>query len=145
MTVASLLEKTTVLVRCGLFLLLVGAVWTVGENQAEAQYGYQRYRPSTPVLSPYLGLTASNNGVLPNYFAFVRPMQNAQQTIQNDNRMFNQQRQELLRQRNELQQLQSEFGQGAIAPTGQAGWFKTGARQGGGFRNTSHYYQRWSR
>ncbi len=144
MTTASFTQRTSLLVRCGLFVLLVGTVWIVGEGNAEAQYGYQRYRPSTPVLSPYLGLTASNNGVLPNYFAFVRPLENAQQTLRDESRMFSQQRQELMKQRNQLQQLQTEFGQSAIAPTGKAGWFKVGSRQTG-FRNTSHYYQRWEK
>ncbi|WP_146118766.1 hypothetical protein [Blastopirellula marina] len=81
---------------------------------------------------------------MPNYFAFVRPLENAQQTIRDENRMFSQQRQELMKQRNQLQQLQTEFGQTGITPTGQAGWFKVGGRQSG-FRNTSHYYQRWQK
>lgn len=143
MTTASLSSRTTFLIRSGLFLLLVGTIWVFGEDQAEAQY-LQRYRPSTPVLSPYLGLTASNNGALPNYFAFVRPMENFQQTVREENRMFNQQRMELNRQRNQLQQLKTEFGQSGIAPTGQAGWFQVGGRQSG-FRNTSHFFQRWER
>ena len=142
MTTASL--RNNALIRGGLFLLVVGAAWVIGEGSANAQYGYQRYRPSTPVLSPYLSLTASNNGALPNYYAFVRPLEAAQQTLRDENRVFNQQRRELISQRNQLQQLQTEFGQSIAAPTGQAGWFRTQGRQSG-FRNTSHYYQRWRR
>lgn len=136
--------RNNVMVRGGLFLLVVGVIWMMGEGSANAQYGYQRYRPATPVLSPYLGLTASNNGALPNYFAFVRPLEAAQQTIREENRVFSQQRKELISQRNQLQQLQTEFGQSVAAPTGQAGWFRTQGRQSG-FKNTSHYYQRWQR
>ncbi|WP_146119111.1 hypothetical protein [Blastopirellula marina] len=132
------------LIHGGLLLIVVGFVWGASAETAEAQYGYQRYRPSTPTLSPYVSLANGNYGPLPNYYAFVRPLENAQQTLQQESRTFSKQRKEILNQQNQLQRLQTDFGQMQISPTGQrAGWFRVDGPAG--FRNTSHYYQRFSR
>lgn len=132
------------LIHGGLLLLAVGFAWGAAAETAEAQYGYQRYRPSTPTLSPYVSLANGNFGPLPNYYAFVRPLENAQQTLQQESRLFNQQQKEILNQRNQLERLQTDFGQTRLAPTGRkAGWFRVGGSTG--FGNTSHYYQRWGR
>jgi len=101
-----------------------------------------RYEPSTPTVSPYLNLFRNDfdKGSLPNYFLYVRP-------LEQQNRVNQQQRQLLQRQNQEIGQLQANVEQldrrqaegPLIAPTGSGSWFgRPGTRST--FLNTSRYY-----
>ena len=94
----------------------------------------RRYEPSTPTLSPYLGLTLFNNGGVPNYYAFVRPRQ--------QQRSFNLQQQALAKQQaGEIQRLDNDVQRGIapVAQTGTGSWFFTpGLRTS--YLDTSEYY-----
>lgn len=94
----------------------------------------QRYQPATPTLSPYLNLLG-RQGVLPNYYALVRPLERQQQ--------FNQQSLDFRRQQEITNQaLERQFAQpSTINPTGSAGGFFIQSPTSSGFLNTSHFFQ----
>jgi len=88
-----------------------------------------RYRPMSPVLSPYFGLLRPEYGPLPNYHYYVRPRTQVRDTLK---RQGSEIRQQDARIRSLRQKSGSVYQQRAWArPTG------TGA----GFMNYSHYYQ----
>lgn len=99
----------------------------------------RRYQPSRPTVSPYLQLFRQHdtNPYLPNYYSFVRPMQQQQALNQ-------MQQQQLYRQGQALGQLQSQVQQGQftgplVAPTGKgAGFMRPSSRNA--FMNTSRFY-----
>lgn len=88
--------------------------------------GYSQYQPASPTVSPYLNLFNSNNGFLPNYHTFVRPMVNQQQV--------NRQLEQTIRRQNEsIRSLQGKFSVNSAAGGGPTGVH-------GRFRNYSHFY-----
>jgi len=102
-------------------------------NRCAAQVA--RYQPSRPTVSPYLELSRFNNGTVPNYYSFVRPLQ--------QQRRFNRQEQTLRRQQaGTLGRLESDFrrvGRTPTSATGTGSWFLTpGSRSS--FLDTSRYY-----
>ncbi|MCO6047748.1 hypothetical protein NG895_27915 [Aeoliella sp. ICT_H6.2] len=94
-----------------------------------------RYTPSRPTLSPYLGLLRNNNSAIPNYFAFVRPLERQQQ--------INQQSALTLRKQSlEIERTQEEFNQIEVGATGKGAWFYNfGTRNQ--FNQRSHFYGQW--
>jgi hypothetical protein len=115
------------------------AAFTLPGGSADAQQA-RRYQPSTPTVSPYLNLTRSNVGGLPNYYSLVRP-QLQQQAFNNQQRAFNVQQQALQMQqsaavdglRNTLQQ--------TVAPTGKGAGFMTYGRSGSFSKSAPYYSQ----
>ena len=87
----------------------------------------QRYRPSSPPLSPWFGLYNRDSGALDNYHYYVRPRQQAYRALR-------EQRHEIQRQRSDLhtlgQQVLSMRQPNSLRPTGV----------GSTFMNYSHYY-----
>lgn len=101
------------------------------------------YTPKKPTLSPYLGLTFTNFGGVPNYYAFVRPRQQ-QQTINAQQEALNAQ-QESLTEKHGAAIEKLDSGQQAvlggavpIAKTGTGSWFMTGSQKT--YLDTSEFY-----
>ena len=115
----------------GLPLLLglaILAVCLIVNSECYAQRS-SRYEPSSPTVSPYLNLLRRDSGGVPNYYSFIRPQQR-QQTVNNRQRVVNQQiGRALQRQQDELLQFGDQM-QTQITPTGS----------GSVFLNFSHYY-----
>jgi hypothetical protein len=89
-------------------------------RELQAQRRVTPYQPATPTTSPYLYLTLPETGALPNYQAFVEPLQN-QQRINVSHQA------EIGR----LNQEQLDYGPATgVAPTGTASVYN----------NLSHYY-----
>ena len=112
--------------------LWLTVMWIACQRASFAQVA--RYEPSSPTVSPYLNLTATNFGVVPNYYAFVRP--------EIRQREFNRQGRLLLsRQEQEISTLQDEIQRGTTpaAVTGTGSWFLVPARQTR-FLDTTRFY-----
>lgn len=119
-------------------LATVGALmllFTSSQSFAQQQT-VPRYQPGRSTVSPYLNLLRGESGVIPNYYAFVRP-------IENQTRVNQQQAARNSFQRQQLEKVQKDFSQFEPSPTGKAGWH--GAQGRTGFQQTSHYYSRWRR
>lgn len=91
--------------------------------------GAQRYRPSSPTLSPWLDLSRTDTGILDSYHDFVRPRQRLRSTL--DRHSFGLQQHSanfraLGRQMNVWERASG------VRPTGAASTFM----------NYSHYYPR---
>ncbi len=104
----------------------------------------RRYEPSRPTVSPYLQLFRDGrdrNRALPNYYAYVRPLQQQQQVNQTQQRLLQQQSQTIGQLQTTVQDLQFRQAEGPlVAPTGKGSWFgRPGAAT---FRNTSGFYGR---
>lgn len=116
-------------------VLVVGLTVFLGNDSLAQAQRVPRYTPATPTLSPYLGLLRNNNGAIPNYFAFVRPIQRQQQINQ-------QAAVQLQKQALEIERTQEEFNQLEVGATGKGAWFyNTGTRNQ--FNQRSHYYGQW--
>jgi hypothetical protein len=102
----------------------------------------RRYEPSRPTISPYLQLfrNRDRNPYLPNYHAFVRPMQQQYQTNQMQQQEIQRQGQTIGRLQSQVQQFQQgQFTVPLVAPTGKgAGFMRPSSRNA--FMNTSRYY-----
>jgi hypothetical protein len=101
------------------------------------------YAPRKPTLSPYLGLTFSNFGGVPNYYAFVRPRQQ-QQAINAQQQALGAQ-QQVLTEKHAAQIEKLASGQTAVqggavpvAKTGTGSWFMTGTQKT--YLDTSDFY-----
>ncbi len=106
---------------------LVAGVFLYSASPADAQ----RYRSSSPTLSPWLDLSRTDNGILDSYHDFVRPRQRLRSTLDRHSRGMQQHSaniRALGRQMNVW-----ERGSG-VRPTGAASTFM----------NYSHYYPRAS-
>ena len=102
------------------WLILAAGICIAAAEPATAQSRSRTYRPATPTMSPYLGLLRRDSGALPNYYTFVRPQQELQATVrQQDANIGNLQ--------NRLQRVETT----PVAPTGVSG----------GFMNYSNFYQ----
>ena len=117
------------LMPAGVFVLIV---LCVGDSRCFGQV--LRYQPSSPAISPYLRLGQFNTTGVPNYYAFVRPLQ--------QQRALNVRQQALSqRQNTEIRSLQNQV-QSGLAPTAATGtgsWFmQPGSRVS--YLNTSRYY-----
>lgn len=93
-----------------------------------------RYVPQRSTVSPYLALSQTNVGGLPNYYSLVRPQlqQNAINSAQGQ--LFIQQGQQLDQLSNDLQTARPP-----VAPTGTASWFMTSGRAAK-FMTSGQYY-----
>ena len=107
------------------FCLLAAICTTVSSSPLLAQ-GIPRYRPSRPTVSPYINLLRRDSGPLPNYYTYVRPLQ--------DQAAINQQQATLIRQN----QMSLNNVQGQVLRMQESTVRSTGT--GGGFMNYSHYY-----
>jgi hypothetical protein len=112
-------------------------------SAASASFGQvRRYQPSRPTISPYLQLfrDRDRNPYLPNYHAFVRPMQRQYETNQFQQQQLLQQRQAIGQLQSQVQQFQQgQFTGPLVAPTGKgAGFMRPSSRNA--FMNTSRYY-----
>ena len=116
---------------CGLVLSLLWAPLTFAQAP-------RRYQPATPTVSPYLNLTRSNVGGLPNYYSLVRP-QLQQQAFNNQQRVLNAQQQALqIQQSAAVDRLRNSLQQ-TIAPTGKRAGFMTYGPSGS-FSSAAPYY-----
>ncbi len=116
-------------------VLVIGLTLFVGDRTWGQAQNIPRYTPATPTLSPYLGLLRNNRGALPNYFAFVRPIERQQQINQRA-------AVELQRQAVEIERAQEEFNQLEVQATGKGAWFYNyGTRNQ--FNQRSHFYGQW--
>jgi hypothetical protein len=104
------------------FLSLTLLAVLAGESRA--QQSVSSYHPATPTLSPYLQLFRPNPGPLPNYQAFVQPLQNQQQTNLMQQTQITQ-----------LQQNQQDLQQQYATPAAAT---QTGV--GGVYNSLSHFY-----
>lgn len=100
---------------------------TTAQAQVREKYG-RSYQPSRPTLSPYLNFFRSDTGVMDNYNTFVRPRQQLQDELNQQNYRLR----TLNRDINQLEQQQATqtIRPSTIAPTGV----------GSTFMNYSHYY-----
>ena len=124
-------------------LLVVGAIVLTAASASEGQV--RRYEPSRPTVSPYLNLfrNRDSNPFLPNYYTFVRPMQQQQRLNQTQEQLIQQQSRAIGQLQTQVQQLgQGQVGQMSgplVAPTGkQSGFMRPGTRST--FLNTSRYF-----
>ena len=92
----------------------------------------RRYQPATPTVSPYLNLTRSNVGGLPNYYSLVRPQLQQQAFNQQQLIVQAQQSAAVNRLRGELQQ--------PLTPTGKASGFMTFSPTGAAYMRAAPYY-----
>lgn len=105
---------------------------------ADTATAQQRYRPTRPTVSPYLNLLRANTSPVPNYYTFVRP-------VQNQIAINREQEQQIIEQRTLLNELQNQPLQVAPGPnTGSAAWFRQPSGRAG-FRNTRGYFIRSGR
>jgi hypothetical protein len=125
----------------GCFVLAAATAATAGTAHA------QRYEPSRPTVSPYLNLFQNNrigrsNSALPNYYSFVRPLQQQQQTNQIQQQLLQQQGGTIGHLQGNVQLLQKQLQAGPlVAPTGHSSWFDNpGTRTK--YRDTSSYFAR---
>jgi hypothetical protein len=134
-------------------LLFAVAIVVLGADASSAQV--RRYEPARPTISPYLYFFQGrdSNPFLPNYYSFVRPLQQQyrnnqvqQQQLQQQERLLQQQGQYLQRQGQAIGQLQSQFqqfgqappmGGRLVAPTGRGSAFM---RPSGRYMNASRYF-----
>ncbi|MEX0641557.1 MAG: hypothetical protein WD468_02595 [Pirellulales bacterium] len=123
----------------GCLVLAAATASTAGTAQA------QRYEPSRPTVSPYLNLFQNNrngrsNSALPNYYSFVRPLQQQNQTNRMQQQLVQQQGGTIGQLQSNVQLLQKQLQAGPlVAPTGHSSWFENpGSRAK--FRDTSRYY-----
>jgi hypothetical protein len=95
-------------------------------------------------VSPYLQLfrDRDSNRFLPNYYSFVRPMQQQQQLNQFQEQQLQRQGQVIGQLQSQVQQMQQQpVGVPLVAPTGKSsGFMRPSSRQS--FMNTSRYYSR---
>ena len=97
-----------------------------------------RYIPSTPTVSPYVGLLNRNGGAASNYYGLIRPLQRQAALNATQSQAVSSQEQEL----KTVQEEQKSFEQPTVKPTGTAGWFQnTGAMSP--YQVSSHYYGQW--
>jgi hypothetical protein len=116
------------------FLVLHAATDSMGQ--------VRRYEPSRPTVSPYINLFREDlRSPLPNYYTFVRPLQQQYQINQTQQRMLMNQNQAIGQLQSNVQDIERRQIQGPlVAPTGKGSWFSQGGRSR--FRNTSTYYSR---
>lgn len=111
-------------------LLVLGYNPSCSWSQETLQSRYSR--PISPTLSPYLGLLREESGVLPNYYQFVRPQQQIQQSL-------SAQAGAIERQRQELGQIERRLGNSLSQQDRRRnGSAITGS--GSGFLRYSHFY-----
>jgi len=124
----------------GLTLALLAAIGA--SAAAQRPKSTPRFTPSSPTVSPYLGLLSNQGGALPNYFALVRPLQRQADLNRQQSLVIERQAGELQRQAGEIERARTEFGQAEARPTGNAAWFNN-LPEGGAFRNRSHFFGQW--
>jgi hypothetical protein len=112
-------------------------------HAASASFGQvRRYEPSRPTISPYLQLfrDRDRNPRLPNYYSFVRPMQQQYQMNQFQQQQLQRQSQQIGQLQSQVQQFQQgQFTGPLVAPTGKgAGFMRPSSRNA--FMNTSRFY-----
>ena len=103
----------------------------------------RRYEPSRPTVSPYLNLFRQNdvNPFLPNYYSFVRPLQQQYQVNQQQQLLLQQQGQEIGQVQSNLESFERRRAEGPlVAPTGKGSWFARPSSRST-FLNTSRYYR----
>ena len=91
----------------------------------------RRYEPSRPTVSPYLQLFRDDvrNQPLPNYYAYVRPLQQQYQVNQTQQRLLQQQSRTIGQLQTNMQSLERRQIEGPlVAPTGKGSWFLTTPR-----------------
>ncbi len=113
------------------FVSVIGAglLTLLAVGRADAQgYGYMRYSPSTPTLSPWLNLYNKNAGPIDNYHNYVRPQMQLRDTLQQQENQIGQQGSTI----RSLGQQVTRMGEtgNKMAPTG------IGSR----YMNLSHFY-----
>jgi hypothetical protein len=96
---------------------------------AQGPYQPRTYEPASPTLSPYLDYFRQNAGVLNNYHTFIRPQQQLQNTINQQNAAIQRNARRLGTLNLDVTNLK-EFRESVISPTGH----------GATFMNYSHYY-----
>jgi hypothetical protein len=131
-------EASNAWLRAGLlssFLLISATSESIAQQR--------RYEPSQPTVSPYLQLFRNDvgqNSALPNYFNFVRPLQQQYQVNQTQQRLLQQQYQAIGQLRSNVQALEGQLAQGqVVAPTGKGSWFNRPSTKSG-YLNTSRFY-----
>ncbi len=82
-------------------------VGVVDQSFAQRRH-YQPYRPARPIFSPWFGLYERNAGPLPNYFYFVRPRQELQRDLEEQNRINQRQSHINTRQNDRVNRLRGE-------------------------------------
>jgi hypothetical protein len=103
-------------------------------SPAAAQVPGARYQPTRPTVSPYLNLLRPDDAILPDYYTFVRPQQQAE-TFRGQQSLINRQQQSLLLQ----QQSEIDLATGTGAFRSRPAQVRsTGTASG--FMNTSHYF-----
>ncbi len=113
----------------------------LGVGTSAVNKPFSNYTPP-PTVSPYLNLFRDDfrNGPLPNYQALVRPLQQQQETNQNQQRLLLQQNQALRQLNTNIQDVERRAATGRlVAPTGRGAWFRRPARSAG-YLNTSRFY-----
>jgi hypothetical protein len=109
-------------------------------SASEAQV--RRYEPSRPTVSPYLNLfrNRDSNPFLPNYYSFVRPLQQQYRLNQTQEQLLQQQGRAIGQLQSQVQQLgQAQMRGPLVAPTGKSsGFMRPGTRST--FLNTSRFY-----
>ena len=122
----------------GRHTLLVGGAIAVVILLTRTSPGLAQYRApdlQRPTLSPYLDLLRPDFGPLPNYYQYVRPREQARQTLERQDRALQRQDRSIQQQRLQLRALEapaSQSGRGALAPR----------RTAATFMFYSHYYPR---
>lgn len=98
------MSRLTIIIAILTGLTIVG---TADQSFGERR-GYQPYRPSRPIFSPWFGLYERNAGPLPNYFYFVRPRQELQRDLEEQGRINQRQRRLNTQQDERVNKLQGE-------------------------------------
>ena len=103
----------------------------------------RRYEPSTPTVSPYLNLfrdDVDNRSRLPNYYLYVRPLEQQYRANQQQRVQLQQQKREIGQLQANVEELDRRQAEGPlVSPTGTGSWFgRPGTRST--FLNTSRYY-----
>lgn len=113
-------------------ILLAAGIWLGCASDAAAQVA--RYQPRRPTVSPYLNLSATNFGVLPNYFALVRPQIQQQQFNLQEQALRQTQQREIVRLQNQVQR-----GSTPAGATGTGSWFMAPGQRVR-FQDTSQFF-----
>jgi hypothetical protein len=120
---------------------LASLFWVHATSDSVAQQ--RRYEPSRPTVSPYLQLFRDDdrrNNALPNYYNYVRPLQQQYQVNQTQQRLLQQQNQAIGQLQLNLQAVDRQLSSGQlVAPTGKGSWFNRPSSNSG-FLNTSRFY-----
>ncbi|MDZ4820461.1 MAG: hypothetical protein SGJ20_15955 [Planctomycetota bacterium] len=119
------------ILRC--FATVIGAIFFSGLLAAEVNAQIPSYRPSRPVVSPYINLLQRGGGPLPNYFTYVRPIL--------DQNIVNQQQQTAIMQNQRtMQQME-----GQVLRMQESNARPTGAAGPAGFMNHTQFFSNYSR